>query len=273
MVATMKLLSGLVGSLTLLSQASAGPIEPRVSEEVRIMALGDSITGNPGCWRALLSRKLGATNITPPLPISYNRIRFVGTQSRTYCGFGASYDWPHQGIGGMLATGLAAATDPILGIPLPPLPITQPRLQTWLTSPGVEPVDIVLMHLGTNDIWGNRTTIEIISAYGQLLQQMRAVNPRMKLLIAQILPMEPANCADCSRRVRELNQFIPLWAQYDEFSASPVRVVDQYTGFNTTRYTTDGVHPNARGDEAIAQRWVDAVIAAIREVVDERSPP
>lgn len=184
----------------------------------------------------------------------------------------------------MLATGLAAATDPVPGFPLAPPPPTQPRLKTWLTAPNVAPVDIVLMHLGTNDIWQNRTTIEIISAYDQLLQQMRAVNPRIRLLVSQILPMEPANCPDCNNRVRELNQFISLWAQYvnsnlpryntgllgEEFTASPVRVVDQYTGFNASRYTTDGVHPNARGDEAIAQRWVEAVVAAVREVVAQR---
>lgn len=242
MVATIQLLSGLVGSLAFLSQASAGPL---VTEQVRIMALGDSITGNPvrflflsspyllasltsyitshtnqkptqGCWRALLSRKLSATNIDLPLP--YSQIRFVGTQQRTYCGYGSAYDWPHEGHGRFLATGIASTTVPILSI-LPDLPLlTQPLLTSWLLNPDVSllgrPVDIVLMHLGTNDIWQGRPTAEILGAYGALLNQMRAVNLRVLLLVAKILPMQPANCPSCAAKVQELNTYIPLWAAY-----------------------------------------------------------
>ncbi|EGO58945.1 hypothetical protein NEUTE1DRAFT_120847 [Neurospora tetrasperma FGSC 2508] len=252
MVATIRLLSGLVGSLSFLSLASA---EPQVRNDVRIMALGDSITGNPGCWRALLSRKLNATNITPPLP--YSQIRFVGTQSRTYCGYGSAYDWPHEGHRGYLATDIAQDTVPILGSP-----VSQPLLQSWLTAPGVAPVDIILMHLGTNDIWQNRTAIQIINAYGQLLDQMRAVNPNIRLL--------PANCPECAAKVRMLNRYISIWAQYVTRQQSPVVAVDLYSGFNATRYTTDGVHPNARGDEAIATGWVGAVIRSVRDVLAQR---
>ncbi|EAA33105.1 carbohydrate esterase family 3 protein [Neurospora crassa] len=264
MVATVRLLSGLVGSFSFLSLASA---EPQVRDDVRIMALGDSITGNPGCWRALLSRKLNATNITPPLP--YSQIRFVGTQPRTYCGYGSAYDWPHEGHGGYLATGIAQETVPITGTEVVPAP-RQPLLQSWLTAPGVAPVDIILMHLGTNDIWQNRTAIQIINAYGQLLDQMRAVNPTIRLLVAQILPMEPANCLECPAKVRMLNRYISIWAQYVTRPQSPVEAVDLYSGFNATRYTTDGVHPNARGDEAIATGWVGAVIRSVRDVLAQR---
>ncbi|KAL0472474.1 cellulose-binding protein [Neurospora intermedia] len=246
MVATIRLLSGLVGSLSFLSLASA---EPQVRDD--------------GCWRALLSRKLNATNITPPLP--YSQIRFVGTQPRTYCGYGSAYDWPHEGHGGYLATGIAQETVPITGTEVVPAP-RQPLLQSWLTAP----VDIILMHLGTNDIWQNRTAIEIINAYGQLLDQMRAVNPEIRLLVAQILPMEPANCPECAAKVRMLNRYISIWAQYMTRPQSPVVAVDLYSGFNATRYTTDGVHPNARGDEAIATGWVGAVIRSVRDVVAQR---
>ncbi|KAJ4399254.1 hypothetical protein N0V85_006071 [Neurospora sp. IMI 360204] len=240
MVATIRLLSGLVGSLSLLSQASAEPLRP--TEPVRIMALGDSITGNPGCWRALLSRKLNATNID--LPIPYSQIRFVGTQSPTKCLYGRAYDWPHEGHGGYQATQLAQST---VKIPDTTPVQYQPELRSWLTDSRVKPVDIILMHLSTNDIWNNKTTREIILAYGQLLDQMRAVNPNIHLLVAQIIPMEPANCPDCAAKVRQLNRYIPLWAQYVTRDNSPVMAVDLYSGFNATRMTTDGVHPNARG--------------------------
>ncbi|KAK3954463.1 cellulose-binding protein [Pseudoneurospora amorphoporcata] len=272
MVATIRLLIGLVGSLSLLYQASA---EPLIQDQVRIMALG------------LLARpplpKLNATNIDLPLP--YSQIRFVGTQPeppqlRPYCGYGAAYDWPHEGHGSYLATYIAQATVPIPDA-LPNTPLTQPLLQSWLRNPRVsrpdQPVDIILMHLGTNDIWQNRTKEDIVAAYSVLLNQMRAVNPRVRLLVAQILPMEPANCPGCAAKVQQLNQYISVWAQVVNSQVNPnvrpVRLVDQYTGSNATRYTTDGVHPNARGDEAIAQRWLGSVLEAVEAVVDERLLP
>ena len=64
---------------------------------VRIMPLGDSITGSPGCWRALLWNQLqnaGHTNID-----------FVGTLPPQGCG--VAYDGDNEGHGGILATNIA----------------------------------------------------------------------------------------------------------------------------------------------------------------------
>lgn len=172
-------------------------------------------------------------------------------------------------------------------MPLPnPLPLPAPQrqslLESWLRNPQVtapgRPVDIILMHLGTNDIWQNRTTSQILQAYSVLVNQARAVNPLVRVLVAQILPMQPTNCPGCNAKVQELNYYIPSWAQMVNTQPGanayrPVSVVNQYTGFNATRYTTDGVHPNARGDEVIAQRWLGAVLETVEEVIEERQLP
>jgi acyl-CoA thioesterase-1 len=39
--------------------------------------------------------------------------------------------------------------------------------------------------------------------------------------------------------------------------------VDQWTGFNTTTDTGDGVHPNDSGIRKIADRWYPALTAAL----------
>src|SRR5512147_1449045 len=63
----------------------------------RIMPLGDSITGSPGCWRALLWQKL--------VNNGYTNIDFVGTLPAQGCGF--TYDGENEGHGGILGTNMA----------------------------------------------------------------------------------------------------------------------------------------------------------------------
>jgi len=204
---------------------------PPAGRPVKIMPLGDSITGSPGCWRALLWQQLPAA-----------RVDFVGTLPPQGCGF--AYDGENEGHGGFLATNVA----------------DQNQLPAWLAATGP---DVVMMHFGTNDVWSNRPTATILAAFTKLVGQMRAANPAMKILVAQIIPMNPPTCPECAARVRDLNAAIPGWAAGLSTTASPITVVDQWTGFSTATDTTDGVHPNDAGARKIADRWLPAVQAAI----------
>lgn len=201
---------------------------------VRIMPLGDSITGSPGCWRALLWNQLQADGHTD--------IDFVGTQAPQGCG--VAHDGDHEGHGGALVTTVAE----------------QNQLPPWLAA--ADP-DVVLMHFGTNDVWSNRPTATILAAYGTLVDQMRAHNPDVTVLVAQIIPMNPSSCAECGARVVDLNAAIPGWAESVGTERSPVVVVDQWTGFDTVTDTYDGVHPNAAGDQKMAAGWSPALSGAI----------
>lgn len=204
---------------------------PTSGAPVKVMALGDSITGSPGCWRALLWQMLPAT-----------RVDFVGTLPGQGCGF--PYDGENEGHGGYLATNVAG----------------QNLLVDWLAA--THP-DVVMMHFGTNDVWSNLSPDTILAAFTTLVNQMRASNPRMKILVAQILPMKPSNCADCGQRVINFNATIPAWAKSLTTAASPITVVDQWTGFDDDTDTYDGVHPNDAGNQKIATRWFPSVSAAI----------
>jgi lysophospholipase L1-like esterase len=207
------------------------PTSPPVGSPVKIMALGDSITGSPGCWRALLWQMLPAA-----------RVDFVGTLPPQGCGF--PYDGENEGHGGFLATSVA----------------NQDQLVGWLAA--THP-DVVMMHFGTNDVWSNIPTSTILAAYTRLVGQMRASKPAMKILVAQIIPMNASACPECAARVAGLNAAIPAWAASLSTTASPITVVDQWTGFSTATDTYDGVHPNNAGDVKIANRWYPAVSAAI----------
>jgi lysophospholipase L1-like esterase len=232
-------------ALTVAAPAlSAHSAVAAAAEPVRIMPLGDSITGSPGCWRALLWNRLQAAGHT--------NIDFVGTLPTQGCG--VAHDGDNEGHGGILGTNIAG----------------QNLLPPWLAA--TDP-DIVLMHLGTNDVWSNLSPATILAAYGKMVDQMRVQNPRMKVLVAQIIPMNPSNCSDCAGRVVALNQAIPAWAASKSTAESPVVVVDQFTGFNPATDTGDGVHPNDAGTQKMSDRWYPALAAALSGTSTPPSSP
>jgi lysophospholipase L1-like esterase len=121
-----------------------------------------------------------------------------------------------------------------------------------------------MMHLGTNDVWNNQSPQAITAAFSTLVDQMRASKSTMKILVAKIIPMNPSNCADCGNRVIALNAEIAKWAPTKSTTASPITVVDVWTGFNTASMTGDGVHPNDAGNQVLANSWYQAVANAIQ---------
>jgi lysophospholipase L1-like esterase len=221
--------------LSVVSQPAAQGDEQPLQEPVRIMPLGDSITGSPGCWRALLWQDL--------VDGGNDNIDFVGSLPGDGCGF--EYDGEHEGHGGIRVTDIA----------------DQNQLPPWLESASP---DVVLMHLGTNDVWSSLPTDAILAAYTTLVEQMRASNPQMEILVAQIIPMDSAqSCDTCAQGVMDLNAAIPDWAASLSTEESPVTVVDQWTGFDTGTDTYDGVHPNDAGNRKIADGWYPALTEAL----------
>ncbi|WP_328416657.1 GDSL-type esterase/lipase family protein [Streptomyces violaceus] len=216
--------------LTVAPRATAAP----AADPVRVMPLGDSITGSPGCWRAVLWNRL--------VNSGYTEIDFVGTLPTQGCG--QAHDGDNEGHGGELVTNVADQN------------LLPGRLAS--TRP-----DIVVMHFGTNDVWSSIAPDRILAAYTKLVSQMRASDPDMRILVAQLIPMNPSSCAACAQRVVDFNARIPAWARATSTDRSPVTVVDQWTGFSTAGDTYDGVHPNASGDDKIAARWYPALAAVL----------
>ncbi|PZF82262.1 SGNH/GDSL hydrolase family protein, partial [Micromonospora endophytica] len=214
-----------------------------LADPVRVMPLGDSITGSPGCWRALLWNRLQSAGHT--------NVDFVGTLGPQGCG--QPYDGDNEGHGGYLVTNVA----------------NQNLLPGWLSA--TRP-DIVLMHFGTNDVWSNIAPATILAAYSRLVDQMRASNPAMRVLVAKIIPMAPTSCPECGQRVVALNDAIDGWAAGKTTAQSPIVVVDQWTGFRTAADTYDGVHPNAAGDQKMSDRWYPALVAALTGVPTTPTP-
>lgn len=123
-----------------------------------------------------------------------------------------------------------------------------------------------MVQLATNDVWSNIPAATILNTFSGLVDQMRANNPNMRIVVAQILPMNPSGCAECAQRVITLNNAVPGWAAGKSTAASPITVVDTWTGFNTATDTSDGVHPNDSGNQKLANAWYPALTAAVDSV-------
>jgi uncharacterized repeat protein (TIGR02543 family) len=203
---------------------------------VRIMPLGDSITAAPGCWRAYLWTQLQAAGFT--------NIDFVGTSTdRSGCGF--AFDENHEGHSGFSITGIA----------------DQNQLPPWLAATNP---NIVVVHLGTNDMWGHFiTTPTKLTALTKLIGQMRANNPNMKIIVSQIIPMDPTSCTTCNADVIEFNNALPAWAAGLTTAQSPITLVNQFTGFDLAADTFDRVHPVDSGFRKMSAKFLPAVVAAL----------
>ncbi len=175
----------------------------------------------------------------------------VGSQDAN---FGGNPDWPtylglnfdqdHEGHAGLRANEVLA------------------QLPNWLT--GYTP-DIVLLHIGTNDIKGydpavDGTVAEMVETtldeVEGIINVLRADNPNVVVMAAQLFPaLNPTVDANTDLFNAALPARVAEWTT----AQSPVVLVDQNTGFDPTIGVDsyDGVHPNASGEEKMAQRWVD----------------
>lgn len=231
------------------ASAEAGGMAGRAGT-LRIMPLGDSTTA-ASCYRAHLWQMLRDAGRT--------QFDFVGSRNNVVgCRIGG-YDRDHEGHGGYLVTDVlkpASTGRPPGADPADPYVSSAADLATWFDG---RPADVVLMHFATNDVWSNVPPARILAAYGAILTRLRAGNPNVRLLVAQIIPLAPAGCADCPARVQALNAMVPAWAAANTTPASPIQVVDQATGFDVGADTGDRVHPNETGSAKIAARWRDAL--------------
>ncbi|HEY7130271.1 MAG TPA: SGNH/GDSL hydrolase family protein [Nitrospira sp.] len=211
------------------------PAPQRSSATVKIMPLGDSITESTKgrhsyryyLWHMLLEH-------------GYH-VDFVGSQYGVGNGPPADpdFDMNHEGHSGWRA-------DEILN-----------QIQAWATATSP---DVVLLHIGTNDVCQNQSVGSTVSDIGGIIDVLRTVNPRIRVLVAQLI-----NSSECPPSV--LNAKLPALISDKDQAKSPIGLVDQYTGFDPATMTYDGIHPNDIGDSRMANRWFEK-LAPMLELPD-----
>lgn len=223
------------------------PLSPAtVVGQVRIMPLGDSITqGGQGyaSYRYPLWFDLEQGGHVVDFVGQRDFIHGGSPDPAWYPDYYTTFDRDHEGYWGW-------RTDEIAGIIHGATVAGQP--------------DIVLIHLGTNDI-GQMGAAGVTNAdvyLRQIIGQIRSVTPAAVFLLAQVIPIGPGssyyNHAD---QVAPLNAVIATIAADSNTIQSPNVLVDQNSGFDLdTMMQSDGLHPNLVGEAQMAGVWLAALI-------------
>ena len=132
--------------------------------DIRVMLLGDSITQantEHVSYRRPLWQKLNEAG--------FNNVDFVGSSQENQGGSNPNpdFDLDHEGHWGWFA-------DEVLE-----------RIGDWAVR---ATPDIVLMHLGTNDIGSGQDIAETTNEIREIVQRLRVHNPRVHVLLAMLRP-------------------------------------------------------------------------------------
>ena len=138
------------------------------------------------------------------------------------------------------------------------------NIHEWLKiyKPG-----IVLLELGTNDVFQCRTVNDMLKDLQTLVKVLREKNDRVKIFLAQIPPLgkqwaQKKLCGDSTgydHAIRNLNKAFASFAKTNSVKRSPVLLVDQYNGINTDTEMYDDIHPNEAGEKKMAEKWFNAM--------------
>jgi lysophospholipase L1-like esterase len=243
-------------------------LAPRAGAQstVKIMPLGDSITHGAGAtasyryplWFQLSSNGtlvsyVGSMNSTTGTPLNWAYPNY----------FSANFNRLHEGHSGY-------KTGQILNDGLG---------FTLQASAALHRPDVVLLHIGTNDIGnaplGDPTpTIDQAAAnVGLIIDTLRApsANPNVKVLLARVVPLLPAASGYGARSglISEYNDRLSALAAAKSTAQSPVIIVDQFNGFSPSGQHFDGIHPNLYGEWLMADRFQ----IALQAVLNPQSPP
>ena len=224
--------------------------------QTRLMPVGDSITqGGQGfaAYRYPLYFDL--------LAAGYD-VDFVGTQSAldggglpnpaSYPSYLTTFDRDHEGYWGW-------RTDQVESVIQSAAQLHQP--------------EIVLIHLGTNDIGQNGAAG--VTAADQNLRDiitlMRLEVPTATFLLARVIPIGPSSGYGANAgQVGPLNAVIDSVVLAMDTPASPVIGVDPNAGFDlVTMMQGDALHPNEAGEQHMADAW----FATLAPLLPPGNPP
>ncbi len=141
---------------------------------------------------------------------------------------------------------------------------TRGNLHEWINN--YKP-DIVLVELGTNDVFQCRKPGDMFANLNVILYLLREKNKQVKIFLAQIPPLGAqwsdkklcGNDTTYHNAIINLNNDFVSYAHEHSTTQSPIILVDQYTGVNPATDTFDDIHPNTKGEKIMAERWFGAI--------------
>lgn len=150
---------------------------------------------------------------------------FVGSQSNGQ--FAGTFDYDHEGHGGQTAAYIAS------------------NIYTWLTN---NPADIVLLHIGTNDLNGNPLNTAAADVE-RILDEIDRFDQGITVLLARIIQNNPQKSY-----ITEFNNNVQAMADARIAAGDKIIIIDQEHAL-TEADMSDMLHPNEQGYAKMANTW------------------
>ncbi len=224
------------------------------SSRLRIVAIGDDITqgdGNRKSYRYPLWQKLLDAGANFDFVGSLNYNQYSNPVFPPYRG--QLFDPDHEGHASTRASDIRF------------------WMSYWLnTNDGTNrpyTPDVALIHIGTNDCILSVPTADSVADIKAIIDLLRNTVPNGNLKVVVFLAkLIPLSDSAANVRINALNAQMASIAAEKSTADSPVRVVDQNSGFNSAQDTLDGKHPTTAipttaqsGEKKIAQKWFEAL--------------
>ena len=218
-------------------------------ESLRLLTVGDSITQGGVRGREEYTYRLPLQRILHERGVAF---RFLGTR---VAGFQRGTSWP----------------DVAEGVPFQPNHFAFYGGRTADVArnlrdelPRIDPPDVVLIHLGTNDLSLNQDETAILNPLRNMVGQLRDRNPEVMILLAHL----NFNSGPALR----LRPKVEALAEELDRERSPVRTVPMYRNWienpqDPQTDTFDWLHPNPRGQRKMAEAWMQV----LRSLFDDES--
>ena len=219
---------------------------------INILTLGNSITNGTNrydSYRRDLWQLLHKAN--------YN-FDFIGSWSLHHMGGDVpdpDFDMDHDGHSGWKASDILSQPD---------WDKQRGNIHEWIKT---YTPDIVLVELGTNDVFQCVPAREAMNNISLIIDILRNKNPGVKIFLAQIPPLG-AQWADkklCgtdtsySKSIQIFNNYIVKLAAEKNTAIANVITVDLYTNVHPATDMYDDIHPNNIGEKDMAERWYNAI--------------
>lgn len=202
------------------------PTTTKPKQTVKVMPLGDSITDGvnmAGGYRIKLWNSIITSGLT---------VDFVGSMSNGPSSLG---DKNHEGHSGYRIDQIDS------------------NINSWMDK--YQP-QIVLLHIGTNDITQNYNLNNAPDRIISLIDKICAKLPSGgKLYVAKIIPLFTT---DYNNKISTINQKVASSIQSKASQGKPVYSVDMNSAL-TGSDLADGVHPNQNGYNKMADVWFKAI--------------
>ena len=201
------------------------------TSKIKIMPLGDSITQGIHINSKNIGYRRDLYNL---LKSNGYQIDLVGSM---HDGSVSDFDKDHEGHGGYRADQI------------------RDSVYYWLS---LNPPDIILLHVGTNDISQKETAYNVSLEIDQILDQIDLFeldnDYRIKVIVAKII-----NHFDYQENVRALNNYISRNVEDRFKDGDYIFLADFYSSLNDERYFLDNVHPNESGYKVMAETWASKI--------------